>query len=86
MLKLWVRKYLQFFTLKIFVYLNLWICSYLSNRRQKVTFKSFASTIKSILAGVPQGSVLGPLLFLICINGIAKQVLSLTKLFADDSS
>ena len=59
-----------------------WIstCSYLSNRRQKVTLKSFASPIKSIL-----GISTCPLLFLICINDISKQLLSLTKLFADDS-
>ena len=63
-----------------------WLNSYLTNRKQKVTFKSCASTIKSILAGVPQGSVLGPLLFLVYINDIAKQLLSLTRLFADDSS
>ena len=63
-----------------------WLNSYLTNRKQKVTLKSCASTLKSILAGVPQGSVPGPLLFLVYINDIAKQLLSLTRLFADDSS
>ena len=60
--------------------------SYLSQRKQKVCIKSCFSGLKSIFAGVPQGSVLGPLLFLVYINDIAKHLLSLTRLFADDSS
>ena len=67
-------------------YIDQWLRSYLNNRKQKAPFKSSASFIKSILTGVPQGSVLGQLLFPIYINDIAKQLLSLTRLFADDSS
>ena len=63
-----------------------WLNSYLSQRKQKVCFKSCYSGLKSIFAGVPQGSVLWPLLFLVYINDIAKQLLSLTRLFTDDSS
>ena len=63
-----------------------WLNSYLSQRKQKVGLKLCFSGLKSIFAGVPQGSVLGPLLFLVYINDIAKHLLSLTRLFADDSS
>ena len=63
-----------------------WISNYLSNRKQKVIVKSSSSSLQVVTAGVPQGSVLGPLLFLIYVNDIAESVLSLTRLFADDSS
>ena len=63
-----------------------WLSSTLSQRKQKVCLKSCYSGLKSIIVGVPQGSVLGPLLFLVYINEIAKTFLSLTRLFADDSS
>ena len=63
-----------------------WLNSYLGQRKQKVGLKSCFSCLKSIFAGMPQGSVLGPLLFLVYINDIAEHLLSLTRLFADDSS
>ena len=63
-----------------------WITDYLSERQQKVIIRGCISSPKPINAGVPQGSVLGPLLFLIYVNDIADSLLSLTRLFADDSS
>ena len=63
-----------------------WLSSYLSNRYQKVVLHSTESSLRSIQAGVPQGSVLGPLLFIIYVNDIAENLLSLTRLYADDSS
>ena len=48
--------------------------SYLSQRKQKVGIKSCFSDLKSIFTGVPQGSALGPLLFLVYINDIAKHL------------
>jgi len=63
-----------------------WITSYLSNRSQRVVLNSNESDLKTINAGVPQGSVLGPLLFLMYVNDIVDNLLSLTRLYADDSS
>lgn len=64
-----------------------WIKSYFSNRWQFVQFNDSCSTLKSITCGVPQGSILGPLLFLIYINDICN-VSTIAKLilFADDTN
>lgn len=63
-----------------------WLISYLSNRKQQVLINNNKSSLLRINAGVPQGSVLGPLLFLLYINDIADDLESLARLFADDTS
>ena len=62
-----------------------WFESYLSNRRQQVVINGETSDTKSINAGVPQGSILGPMFFLIYINDIVNNISCNTKLFADDT-
>ena len=64
-----------------------WIKSYLSNRQQYVSIDDVNSPISHINCGVPQGSILGPLLFLIYINDIVNSspILSFV-LFADDTN
>ena len=66
--------------------LLLWFKDYLSNRHQKVFINGVYSSEKPISAGVPQGSVLGPLLFLIYINDITDNLTGMARLFADDTS
>ena len=66
---------------------NKWFRSYLTNRTQYVSINGFDSTKKPMKYGVPQGSVLGPLLFLIYIIDLNKPVKnSITHHFADDTS
>ena len=60
--------------------------NYLSDRFQKVILNAQFSLWKPILAGVPQGSILGRLLFLIYINDLPNGLKSSAKLFADDMS
>ena len=59
--------------------------NYLSNRKQRVVFNGFSSDYSSIECGVPQGSVLGTLLFLIYINDLEKNIKSNVNVFADDT-
>ena len=62
-----------------------WITSFLSNRKQRVSVNGALSDITDVTSGVPQGSVLGPILFLLYINDINENIQSSIRLFADDS-
>ena len=64
--------------------LNL-IQNYLTNRQQRVLLNGQTSKWTNVLAGVPQDSVLGPLLFLIYINDLPGGLKSICKIFADDT-
>ena len=62
-----------------------WIQSYLSNRRQRVFVNNSYSSWSPVTSGVPQGSVLGPVLFLAFVNDIPSVIKNCTiKLYADD--
>ena len=62
-----------------------WIMDFLSNRRQRVIVNGASSSWRIVTSGIPQGSVLGPLLFIIFINDIVEQISSSIYLFADDT-
>ena len=66
--------------------LTKWFASYLSNRRQRVVLNGQVSEWTFVKAGVPQGSILGPLLFFIYINDIVNELRASVRLFADDTS
>ena len=60
--------------------------NYLTDRQQRVVLNGQTSSWQNIYAGVPQGSVLGPLLFLIYINDLPDGLASMCKIFVDDTS
>ena len=64
----------------------LWFMNYLSDRRQRVVLPGASSDWVYIRAGVPQESILGPLLFLVYINDNFEEDGSHIRLFADDTS
>ena len=62
-----------------------WIEKWLIDRRQRVVVDGEVSNWKSVLSGVPQGSILGPILFLIYINDLDDDITSKVLKFADDT-
>ena len=67
-------------------YLEAFFQNHLQNRYQRVVLNGTVSDWRSINAAVPQGSVLGPLLFLVYINDLTENISSEMRLFAGDSS
>ena len=64
-----------------------WFKDYLTNRKQVVQYKDKVSKMSTITTGVPQGSILGPLLFIIYINDIAKITNKFKfTIYADDTT
>jgi hypothetical protein len=64
-----------------------WFSDYLNNRRQRVVVDGAASQWTPVTSGVPQGSILGPMLIVIFINDVPKVVENgtMSALFADDT-
>ena len=62
-----------------------WIKAFLTNRTQKVRVNGAESEWAPVLSGIPQGSILGPILFSLFVNDLPHQVKSLISLFADDT-
>ena len=62
-----------------------WVAGFLSNRRQCVVLNGSKSSWQDVKSGVPQGSILRPLLFLIYVNDLPRSISSQVFLFADDT-
>ena len=62
-----------------------WLCDYLTERKQQVVLNGESSSWTTVISGVPQGSVLGPLLSSLFVNDLPSIVKSPLVLFADDA-
>ena len=64
-----------------------WFVDYLSNRQQSTKVNNCISSFKQTVCGVPQGSILGPLLFIIYVNDLGKHMTECqVNLYADDTA
>ena len=63
-----------------------WIADFLSDRRMRIMVRGEYSEWVDVTSGIPQGSVLGPILFLIYVNDIPEMVNCSIKMFADDTT
>ena len=64
--------------------LNNWLRSFLTNRTQQTVCDGVSSPPKQVVSGVPQGTVLGPFLFLLYVNDLTSDLACQTRLFTDD--
>ena len=62
-----------------------WTENFLTNRKQRVKVNNCLSKEAAVLSGIPQGSILGPILFTIFINDLPQTVTNICKIFADDT-
>ena len=62
-----------------------WLSQFLDNRIQQVVIKDTKSDVADVISGIPQGSVLGPLLFIMFINDLPNSINSQVQIFADDT-
>ena len=62
-----------------------WLSSFLTNRRQRVVLRNGQSSWRWVKSGVPQGSILGPIMFLVYVNDMPDDIACTAKMFADDT-
>ena len=62
-----------------------WFRNFLTGRMQRVVIRDTCSSWTPVLSGVPQGTILGPVLFILYVNDISSGILSTVKLYADDT-